>query len=56
MIKKVPYKKMDNKQQENRQDLVDLEPSPAPILDTLDADTVPKSLRIRVRKPTLQIS
>ena len=55
MIKKVPYKKMDNKQ-ENRQDLVDLEPSPAPILDTLDADTVPKSLHIGVRKPTLQIS
>ena len=56
MIKNVPYKNGQTKKERNRQNLADLEPSPAPILDTLDADNVPKSLQIRVRKPTLQIS
>ena len=51
MVKKVPVKKM-TKKQETSQNLADLEPSPAPLFGNLDADTVPKSLQIRVRKPT----
>ena len=59
MIKKRAAEKMDKIQdhkKERSQNFADSKLRPAPVLDNLDAVTVPKSLQIKVRKQTLQIS